>query len=435
MERGSSVNSIEANANAAEDFGRATTACSSRRRSDVNRWVEMLSDELQADDDSQPKATSTRPLPGSRPDKNSARDTVARNTVARNDAEQTVDVAIEFGRTLISDASSNWAAGSLVRLDQLADEPLDVVIAGRLRARGELVVIEGKIGVRIVEVLACVLTWFVLNAATIGLADERPRENRSLLQIETEAPEVFDTPFGQTRGRRSRESSDTDSTPAVSSRWSDSLKTNNLETNDTAPRNESRSVPLTRPTSSRPANRERMADGNRVAANSSGTMWNSAAWSLLVVVGLIVATARWLKSHGPAAIKGLPSDVLHVLGRQVIDQRTSILLVRCGSRLLLLSSSPNGLQALTEITDPVEIDCLTGLCNPTERDQNLIETFRGLLHRPSKPTRATEPNPVASNDSVLSSTSTSESRWSDRLLTPQNHSTQTASPTSLEVRS
>ena len=61
------------------------------------------------------------------------------------------------------------------------------------------------------------------------------------------------------------------------------------------------------------------------------------------------------------------------------------MLARNGPRLLLLSLSPHGLQTLAEITDPVEVDCLAGLCHATQREQSLVETFRSLLHKPVDP--------------------------------------------------
>ena len=43
--------------------------------------------------------------------------------------------------------------GSIVELDKLAGEPVDVMVNGRAVARGEVVVIEDNFGVRITEVL------------------------------------------------------------------------------------------------------------------------------------------------------------------------------------------------------------------------------------------------------------------------------------------
>jgi len=45
------------------------------------------------------------------------------------------------------------AAGSVVQLDKSADAPVDLSVNGKLIARGEVVVIEDKFGLKITEVL------------------------------------------------------------------------------------------------------------------------------------------------------------------------------------------------------------------------------------------------------------------------------------------
>jgi flagellar motor switch protein FliN/FliY len=44
-------------------------------------------------------------------------------------------------------------AGSIVELDRLAGDPVDVLIAGRLIARGEIVAVAENFGVRITELV------------------------------------------------------------------------------------------------------------------------------------------------------------------------------------------------------------------------------------------------------------------------------------------
>ncbi|MDO2948341.1 lateral flagellar motor switch protein LfiN [Aeromonas simiae] len=44
-------------------------------------------------------------------------------------------------------------SGSVIELDKMAGEALDVRVNGRLLARGEVVVVNGKYGLRLVEVL------------------------------------------------------------------------------------------------------------------------------------------------------------------------------------------------------------------------------------------------------------------------------------------
>ena len=51
-----------------------------------------------------------------------------------------------------------------------------------------------------------------------------------------------------------------------------------------------------------------------------------------------------------------------MLGRASLATRQQVHLVRCGSKLLLVSVTPTGVETLTEITDPEEVDQLAGLC-------------------------------------------------------------------------
>jgi flagellar motor switch protein FliN/FliY len=48
----------------------------------------------------------------------------------------------------------NLSPGSVVELDKVAGEPLDVLINDRLIARGEAVVVNDKFGVRITDIVS-----------------------------------------------------------------------------------------------------------------------------------------------------------------------------------------------------------------------------------------------------------------------------------------
>ena len=63
-------------------------------------------------------------------------------------------VSVELGRTRLS-VSEILAlrVGSVLELNKMAGEPGDVIVNGALIARGEVVVVDEKFGVRIVEVL------------------------------------------------------------------------------------------------------------------------------------------------------------------------------------------------------------------------------------------------------------------------------------------
>ena len=63
-------------------------------------------------------------------------------------------VAIELGRTtmLIRDII-NLGEGAVVELDRSTGEPVDIIVGGRLLGRGEVVVVNGRFGVRITELI------------------------------------------------------------------------------------------------------------------------------------------------------------------------------------------------------------------------------------------------------------------------------------------
>ncbi len=66
-----------------------------------------------------------------------------------------VTMAIEIGRTKISIRNLlQLNQGSVVELDRLAGEPLDVMINGTLVAHGEVVVINEKFGIRLTDVIS-----------------------------------------------------------------------------------------------------------------------------------------------------------------------------------------------------------------------------------------------------------------------------------------
>ena len=67
---------------------------------------------------------------------------------------QNVKVRLELGRRLIPAAQANdLGAGGMIALDRAVDDRVDVYISGRLHARGQAVVVDGKMAVRIEEII------------------------------------------------------------------------------------------------------------------------------------------------------------------------------------------------------------------------------------------------------------------------------------------
>ena len=66
-----------------------------------------------------------------------------------------VQLTVELGRTKIAIRNLlQLAQGSVIELDRLAGEPMDVLVNGCLIAQGELVVVDDKFGIRLTEVIA-----------------------------------------------------------------------------------------------------------------------------------------------------------------------------------------------------------------------------------------------------------------------------------------
>jgi flagellar motor switch protein FliN/FliY len=66
-----------------------------------------------------------------------------------------VTLSMEIGRSRISiENLLQLAKGSVVELDRMAGEPLDVLVNGTLVARGEVVVVNDKFGVRLSDVIS-----------------------------------------------------------------------------------------------------------------------------------------------------------------------------------------------------------------------------------------------------------------------------------------
>jgi flagellar motor switch protein FliN/FliY len=65
-----------------------------------------------------------------------------------------LEISVELGRThkLIRDILE-FGQGSIIELDKLAGEPVDVLVNGKIIAKGEVVVIDESFGVRVVDII------------------------------------------------------------------------------------------------------------------------------------------------------------------------------------------------------------------------------------------------------------------------------------------
>lgn len=66
-----------------------------------------------------------------------------------------VTISVEIGRTKISISNLlKLNQGSVVELDRLAGEPMDVIVNGTLIAHGEVVVVNEKFGIRLTDIIS-----------------------------------------------------------------------------------------------------------------------------------------------------------------------------------------------------------------------------------------------------------------------------------------
>jgi flagellar biogenesis protein FliO len=108
--------------------------------------------------------------------------------------------------------------------------------------------------------------------------------------------------------------------------------------------------------------------------------------SLAVVVGLFLLFMWGMRRTMPGQVATLPKEVVDVLGRAALASRQQVYLLRCGSKLLLVSVTPAGVETLTEIEDPPEVDRLLGLCAQARPDSTTAafrQFFQQFAQEPS----------------------------------------------------
>ncbi len=117
-----------------------------------------------ADDTSEPSAETSTPdhMPGEELTKSTpvfeqfSRSDVLSDT--HNDIDMILDIpvqlTVELGRTRIAIKNLlQLAQGSVIELDGMAGEPMDVLVNGCLIAQGEVVVVNEKFGIRLTDII------------------------------------------------------------------------------------------------------------------------------------------------------------------------------------------------------------------------------------------------------------------------------------------
>jgi flagellar biogenesis protein FliO len=125
----------------------------------------------------------------------------------------------------------------------------------------------------------------------------------------------------------------------------------------------------------------RSADSTSALAKPRASTPTASIWGTVGALGVILAglaaAGRYLHRHGPTALRGLPNEAVEPLGQRVLGRGVAVHLLRCGSRVLLVGVGPDGVRTLSEITDPVEVDLLTGACRRRDDERSsFAQVFR-----------------------------------------------------------
>jgi flagellar biogenesis protein FliO len=102
--------------------------------------------------------------------------------------------------------------------------------------------------------------------------------------------------------------------------------------------------------------------------------------SLLIVIGLFLGVAWFARKTMNTTFGGLPKQVVSVLGRTPLAPRQQLVLVRFGSKLVLVSMIQGEARTISEITDPLEVDQLAGLCESSQPG-SITNSFRSILQQ------------------------------------------------------
>lgn len=111
--------------------------------------------------------------------------------------------------------------------------------------------------------------------------------------------------------------------------------------------------------------------------------------ALAIVVGSFLLFAWALRRGGRMSGRRggqLPAEVVSVLGRVPLTGRQFAELLRVGNKLVLVSFATTGVETITEVTDPAEVDRLVGLCQqntPFSTTKAFEHVFQQMSNEPT----------------------------------------------------
>jgi flagellar protein FliO/FliZ len=120
-------------------------------------------------------------------------------------------------------------------------------------------------------------------------------------------------------------------------------------------------------------------------SSSLGTIF-SVVFSLGIVLSLFLGIAWLYRKSQPQGTAKLPTEIVQILGRTTVAPRQSMMVVRFGSKLLLVSQQPGQTETLAEISDPSEVDRLAGICE-SKSAHSASQSFSNVLLQVARVTK------------------------------------------------
>jgi flagellar protein FliO/FliZ len=102
--------------------------------------------------------------------------------------------------------------------------------------------------------------------------------------------------------------------------------------------------------------------------------------ALVVVLGLFLAVVGLLRRGMPKPARMLPKEAVEVLGRIPLPGRCQGHLIRVGNKIALVGFNGGHGEPLVEVTDPIEVDRLAGLCMQDD-PHSATTSFRGIVEQ------------------------------------------------------
>lgn len=118
-------------------------------------------------------------------------------------------------------------------------------------------------------------------------------------------------------------------------------------------------------------------------ATATGSTITTTMASLGIVLGAFLAVAWVCRKLSPASAGPLPKEVLELLGRTSLGGRQQLQLIRLGNKLVLVAVSVSGVETISEVDDPVEVERMLQLCR-REQPGSVSGTFLDLVSQLEK---------------------------------------------------